>query len=255
MASLQVRVTKGFNRRHNQLGPLWQSRYRAKLLEHDYDLVRLISYIHLNPVSAGMAEDPADYSWSGHSELVRRTKDPLIDVDETLLVFGARRPTAKRAYLRALRAKMDDPWMRKGPGHLPWWSGAQEDDAEVTRDLDGPFLDHLGRSTEPERPVLDVETFLERAAKAVGFAVSDLAARKKVPEIAEARGLIVLLGLEWYRQKVKEISCVLKKHPGSLSLAASRFADRRAEDSELQGRFEEVDAAIRGDGGNKSYAQ
>ena len=43
------------------LGPLWQGRYRARLVEDQRYLDRLLSYIHLNPVTAGLAEDPAEY--------------------------------------------------------------------------------------------------------------------------------------------------------------------------------------------------
>jgi putative transposase len=49
---------------------VWQSRYKAKLVEDEAYLYQLIAYIHLNPVSAGLAQDPAEWSWSGHQEVL-----------------------------------------------------------------------------------------------------------------------------------------------------------------------------------------
>ena len=57
MWSLQQRVTRGVNARRRVYGPLWQGRYKAKLVEEQRDLDRLLTYIHLNPVVAGLVED------------------------------------------------------------------------------------------------------------------------------------------------------------------------------------------------------
>ena len=69
-------------------GPLWQGRYRARIVDDERSLCRLLAYIHLNPVSAGVVADPADYGWSGHRDLIGRSHKPLVDVDEFLLSGG-----------------------------------------------------------------------------------------------------------------------------------------------------------------------
>ncbi len=84
--SLQQRVTRGINARNHVYGPLWQGRYRAKLVKEQRYLDQLLIYIHLNPVTAGIVRDPADFKWSGHREIVGRFKNPL--VGEVLLVPG-----------------------------------------------------------------------------------------------------------------------------------------------------------------------
>ncbi len=61
MASLQGLTTKGFNRRHRVYGPLWQGRYTARIVEDERYLHQLLGYIHLNPVSAGLVDDPGQY--------------------------------------------------------------------------------------------------------------------------------------------------------------------------------------------------
>ncbi len=95
MRSVQQRFTRQYNARNRVFGPLWQGRYRAKLVEDQRYLDQLLVYVHLNPVAAGLVSDPAEYEWSGHRELVGRTRDPLIDADEVLRLFGGTRWTRR----------------------------------------------------------------------------------------------------------------------------------------------------------------
>jgi hypothetical protein len=79
-----VRYSKSVNRRHGVRGPVWQSRYKAKLVEDQRYFDQLVVYVHLNPVVAGLVRDPGTWRWCGHREIVRQTKNPLVDVDEVL---------------------------------------------------------------------------------------------------------------------------------------------------------------------------
>jgi hypothetical protein len=41
--------------------------------------------------------------FAGHREIVKRVKNPLVDVDDSLLCFGDTAQSARRAYLSAVR--------------------------------------------------------------------------------------------------------------------------------------------------------
>jgi len=56
MCAVQHRYALEFNRRRGVLGPVWQSRYKAKLVEDQRYFDQLMVYIHLNPVKAGIGE-------------------------------------------------------------------------------------------------------------------------------------------------------------------------------------------------------
>lgn len=60
MAPKTVRVPdlRKFNRRLGRTGSLWQGRYKAKYVENQSYLDRLVLYVHLNPVKTGLVEDP-----------------------------------------------------------------------------------------------------------------------------------------------------------------------------------------------------
>ena len=56
--------TTYFNTKRERSGHLFQGRYRAILIEVDEYAKELSRYIHLNPVRAGIAENPEEYRWS-----------------------------------------------------------------------------------------------------------------------------------------------------------------------------------------------
>ena len=88
MARLQGRTARGFNRRHRYLGRLWQSRYKARVVDTERYFTQVISYVHLNPVAAGLVDDPVDHRWSGHRAFIGRGPALLVDVVESLRRFG-----------------------------------------------------------------------------------------------------------------------------------------------------------------------
>jgi REP element-mobilizing transposase RayT len=71
MKMLKQRFTMWYNRTHGRRGTLWEERYRSVLVEGSAAALRtLAAYIDLNPVRAGLVEDPKDYRWSGYGEAV-----------------------------------------------------------------------------------------------------------------------------------------------------------------------------------------
>jgi REP element-mobilizing transposase RayT len=61
---LGVRHVGYFNRRHKRVGHLFQDRFKSKPVEDEAYFGVAVTYIHLNPVSGGLAKEPADYRWS-----------------------------------------------------------------------------------------------------------------------------------------------------------------------------------------------
>ena len=70
MKGLLIRFTRWFNRTHNRTGTLWEERFKSVIVESGVAARTVAAYIDLNPVRAGLVEDPADYRWSGYGEAV-----------------------------------------------------------------------------------------------------------------------------------------------------------------------------------------
>ena len=71
MKLLKQRFSQWYNGHHSRKGTLWEERFRSVLVEGAGEsLAMMAGYIDLNPVRAGMANDPKDYRWCGYAEAV-----------------------------------------------------------------------------------------------------------------------------------------------------------------------------------------
>jgi putative transposase len=84
---VKERFSRWFNKRRGRKGTLWMDRYKSVMVEGKGEpLHTMASYIDLNPVRAGLVEDPKDYRWCGYAEAVsgsRRAQRGLSKVTAT----------------------------------------------------------------------------------------------------------------------------------------------------------------------------
>ena len=77
--------TSYLNMRKKRSGHLFQGRYKSIIVDSDSYLLELSRYLHLNPVSAGMVDKPADYPYSSCNAYLTSGKE---DVVHRALVWG-----------------------------------------------------------------------------------------------------------------------------------------------------------------------
>jgi REP element-mobilizing transposase RayT len=80
MSTLKQRFSIWYNHRNERHGPLWDGRFRSVLVQSSPDelgtraLSTMAAYIELNPVRAGLVDDPVDYAWCGYGCAARGDK-------------------------------------------------------------------------------------------------------------------------------------------------------------------------------------
>jgi REP element-mobilizing transposase RayT len=100
MKTLKQRFTVWFNTTHERVGTLWESRFKAVLVEGNPEtLMKVAAYIDLNAVRAGMVADPKDYRWCGYAE-----------------ALGARRKRIRELAREAMRVVMGGSFAVNGEG-------------------------------------------------------------------------------------------------------------------------------------------
>ena len=97
---LKERFSRWFNKHHGRRGTLWMDRFKSVLVEDGEALRTMALYIDLNPVRAGLVEDPKDYRWTGYGEATGGSK------------------RARRGLCRVMEAPMDS-WEEKRGGLTP----------------------------------------------------------------------------------------------------------------------------------------
>lgn len=66
MARLNGVYTQRFNRVYDRVGHVFQGRYKSQAIQSDQHLLEACRYVVLNPVRAGLVNDPADWQWSSY---------------------------------------------------------------------------------------------------------------------------------------------------------------------------------------------
>ena len=93
---LKERFSRWFNKHHSRRGTLWMDRFKSVLVEDGEALRTMALYIDLNPVRAGLVEDPKDYRWTGYGEACGGSK------------------RARRGLCRVMEAPLDSWEERRG---------------------------------------------------------------------------------------------------------------------------------------------
>jgi len=71
MKTLKQRFSVWYNHSHERFGTLWAERFKSVLVEgRGNPLQTIAAYIDLNPVRAGLVDDPKDYRFCGYAEAV-----------------------------------------------------------------------------------------------------------------------------------------------------------------------------------------
>jgi len=68
MKQVKQRFTCWYNRRMSRSGTLWEQRFKSVLVEDGQALRTMAAYIEMNPVRAGMVDDPKQYCFCGFGE-------------------------------------------------------------------------------------------------------------------------------------------------------------------------------------------
>jgi putative transposase len=97
-----------FNTKHKRVGPLYQGRFKAILVQQDEYLHYLSRYIHLNPVRARIAKSPEEYRWSSYGCFTQAQTPPAwLNISFILSMFVDNIQKAKRLYKQFVSDSID----------------------------------------------------------------------------------------------------------------------------------------------------
>lgn len=75
MSNVLNSYTRYFNIKMNRRGPLWESRFKSVAVTTDEQLLHLTRYIHLNPTTANLVNEPHDWDFSSFREFLEEVQD------------------------------------------------------------------------------------------------------------------------------------------------------------------------------------
>lgn len=85
-----ISYAKAINKSYNRTGSLFQYKFKRKLVDDQSYLTRLIAYIHLNPVRAGIVSGITDWKYSSYSAFMLNSAEDYLKIErkEVLVWYG-----------------------------------------------------------------------------------------------------------------------------------------------------------------------
>ena len=224
MRRIQNRYSRWFNRTRKRDGPLVKGRFLSCLVDTLRYRRRVVTYIHDNPVAAGLVSDPTQYEWSSASRFARPDRPRWLEGSWIDAELGARGGdgTLASQLASAFPSRLDDEFRCSVERSLS---------ARLPDDVEDVTLKHAGSpsvvrwtlrkakladGTRPWQPVClpkAVESVMGRVRKEVGPLLGLFKRKTKDAWIVLRAGLLRLLTGCTHR----EIGLRVDRHSSTIS--------------------------------------
>lgn len=74
LSNVENSFSRYFNIKNNRKGPLWQSRFKSVIIESNEHLLHVSRYIHLNPTTNYLVDNPEDWNLSSYKNFISNEK-------------------------------------------------------------------------------------------------------------------------------------------------------------------------------------
>ncbi len=225
-----------FNTKRKRVGPLYQGRYKAILVQEDEYLHHLSRYIHLNPVRVKIVKDPIEYPWSSYKYFASSDKPPhWLNISFILSMFDKNSAKAKTLYKKFVmdgigkeKAIIEENMISNMVLGNNDFLESIEKLIEAKEDYEVPGINRLKRRNEP---TLDY--------------IKQLARKTSPDNTRLQRRLAIYLSRKFTQKTLKQIAEFYGniKYTG-VSQAFIRTEKARGEDSHLDRRLKTIERSI-----------
>ncbi len=239
MQWLNGTYTTRFNARNRTSGHLFGGRYKTVLLADQAHWLHLSAYIHLNPLRAGLCQDPAKFEWSSFRDYTRSScRFAWLKPNAVLENYGPDPAAQRRNYRRqvlALAGKEPAFWdnLRAAAFLGP---SEQWDKLKQKHPPAGRSESAVEYNLRPMRQV-DFEEELARVAQVFGVSVEQI---KSGCRKGYARSAVYYHLVEHCCLSGSRVAELLDVSGMSVSLGLKRIAEKVRDDHVLRGRLEEL---------------
>ena len=236
MQNVSQNYTQWFNWRHTKCGHVFQGRYKAIMVDADSYLLELVAYIHLNPVRARVADQPAQHRWSSHRAYLGEESIPWLDPGPVLSQFADKIGNARRMFSAFVEE-------RRGSGRRAEFHGEKTLDNRLFGG-DRFTKNVLAQVETPAVHRPDVGRIVVAVTELYGIGLDHLAAPGQERTASEARGLAAWATRELSCGTLGALAQILKRNPSTLSCAVRRLEIRLENDPALVEKREQLRAAL-----------
>jgi putative transposase len=107
MKRLGQRYVQYVNRTYRRSGTLWEGRYRSCIAQHEGYVLACYRYIEMNPVRAGMVDQPGHYPWSSFSLNAHGDDQAWLTPHPQYLALAGSENDRREAYRALFKDRLD----------------------------------------------------------------------------------------------------------------------------------------------------
>jgi len=257
MQQFNTSYTVYYNTKHQRVGHLYSGRYKAPLVQGDDYLVRLVRYIHLNPIRIPMLKDASRdekvmrlraYRWSSHQAYAGLApRQEWLDYAPLLALVAENAPRLSGAYSHFVEAGIDedDPVLEKAMG----WSSKAIGERTFCRQVELELKAQVGQLGSPQDAAmrrLEVGTAPEVVETAVcnvcRVTLADMAGQRNK---SDARAMLMKLLVQYSGMTQREVAHRLGLTDGSgVSRAIAEFSRDLSRNRKVQRLYHRVERYI-----------
>ena len=102
MKRINISYVNYFNKKYQQIGHLFQGRYKSEPIESENYLLAVLSYVHNNPLNAFIVNDLEEYPWSSYSVYTKESSQQafLIESEDILSLFSPNKDRAIDLFIK-----------------------------------------------------------------------------------------------------------------------------------------------------------
>lgn len=223
MQGIQLSYTCYFNKKYNSVGHVFQGRYKTILCQKDIYLLRLLRYIHLNPVRAGMVKAPEEYPWSSYHSYLGGKNLIFVCKDFVLNLFSEEISEANKLLWQFIRDGIDEGSRQDYYEIIDQrFLGGEEFVKKVIRDYDKEEIDFDKKYKEKTFKKYSLERLLSVVAEASGISRECILGRTHERKVSQARQLFVFIAIRYAGFSNKELSGFINKDSSNISYIIKR---------------------------------
>jgi len=231
MQNLAFRYSQKINRKYKILGHLFQGRFKSIVIQQQVYFTRLLRYIHMNPVRAGITDKPENYTWSSHNAYINQKDMHWVTCDFGLSKFDPIRSNAIKHYV-AYVSETESPEELKE---------LRQDFKEGQILGDDDFLNMLKtQNLIPVRDPLSIESIIQAVCEELTIKKEFVVSPGKSPKAAFARSLISKLALDTGKISMVTLAEYLNRDPSTISGLLSKFHVNHNDSKEIQAQLDRL---------------
>ena len=110
----------GYNKKYERCGHLFQDRFKSEVVESIHSTLKVLKYIHKNPIRAGLSNDIFHCKWTSINDYIHTPK--LVDTEPILQLFSKDNMIAKQSFITYMKEEVEEEYFptyrKKDPAKL-----------------------------------------------------------------------------------------------------------------------------------------